>query len=334
MFFSQSFLFFGCCFTGILFVVFFTLFMRSKQQEKIDSACINILFAQAGKAVFYFDISKGKIIPTKSFEIVFGDKVLSALNIYDDFTHVVFHDDTEAYKETVRKICSGNDIRNFKFRIAVDDCNEIWCSLTTMSIHKKYRKPIVIGALENIDRQVREEEQLRFKAERDPLTKLYNKITSEMLVTATLLDRKYKNTVNALLMIDIDNLKQINDMLGHIAGDKIITRLADCIRMVFRESDIQGRVGGDEFIVFMKDITTKANAVKKAQKLCGLYKSVFEQNKIPLEFSCSIGISVYPDDGTTFHALYACADRALYAAKDGGKNQCALYIDDCRAERA
>jgi diguanylate cyclase (GGDEF)-like protein len=331
---TQYFFVVVCCFPAVVSVVFFLLLCRAKQQEKIDSACINILFAQAGKAVFYFDIGKEKIIPTRSFEIVFGKKLLSALNIYEDFSYVVFHDDITAYKKTVQQICAGNNITNFKFRIIVDECNEIWCSLTTTAIHNKHGKPVVIGALENIDSQVREEEQLRFKAERDPLTKLCNKITSEMLVTATLLDRKYKNTINAFLMIDIDNLKQTNDMFGHITGDKIITRLADCIRMVFRESDIQGRVGGDEFVVFMKDVNTKNNALIKAQKMCELYRSILQQDGKRIELSCSIGISIYPDDGTTFCMLYSCADKALYTAKNYGKNQCALYLNDCCAERA
>jgi diguanylate cyclase (GGDEF)-like protein len=314
--------------------VFLILFLRSRQQERIDSACINILFAQAGKAVFYFDASKEKIIPTRSFKIVFGNKILSALNIYEDFSHIVFHEDIEAYKKTIKSILTGNNIRNFKFRIAVDDSSEIWCSLTTTAIHTRYRKPVIIGALENIDNQVREEEQLRFKAERDPLTNLYNKITSEMLITSVLVDRKYKNTVNAFLMIDIDNLKQTNDTMGHIAGDKIITRLADCIRMVFRESDILGRIGGDEFIVFMKDITGKTNAVKKAQKMCELYKTVFVQNNTTVKLSCSIGISIYPDDGQTFDNLYSCADKALYTAKNYGKDQCTLYAAGSCAARA
>lgn len=333
MFFPHYSLFLGCCIPVALSVLFFILFIRSKQKEKIDSVFINILFAQAGKAVFYFDISKEKIIPTKSFEIVFGEKILSALNIYDDFSHIVFSGDMDNYKKTVQSICSGTNITNFKFRIAVDESSVIWCSLTTTAVQTGRSKPLIIGSLENIDRQVREEEQLRFKAERDPLTKLYNKITSEMLITSALLDQKYQDRMNALLMIDIDNLKQINDMLGHLAGDKIITRLADCIRMVFRESDIQGRAGGDEFVVFMKDITTKDNALRKACKMCEAYKTVLKQNNMQIELTCSIGISIVPEDGTTFSALYSSADKALYAAKNNGKNQCSLY-PDCRAERA
>jgi len=323
-----------CCILAVVSGIFIILYVHSAQKEKIDSACINVLFAQAGKAIFYFDTDKKTIIPTKSFGIVFGQKIAAALNVYTDFSQIVFTDDLEAYKRTIQYICDGNNTTDFRFRIAIENSSEIWCSLTTTVIQSKYRKPVIIGSLGNIDKQIREEEQLRFKAERDPLTGLYNKITTEMLITAMLIDRKYKNTVNAFLMIDIDNLKQTNDKLGHITGDKIIERLADCLRMTFRESDVQGRIGGDEFVVFMKDITSKDNAYKKAQKMCELYKAILEENNNKIKLSCSIGIAVYPDDGKNFTALYACADKALYTAKNCGKNQCSFYFPAPCAERA
>jgi diguanylate cyclase (GGDEF)-like protein len=325
---------FLCVILTIILVLFVILYIRSAQKEKIDSACINILFAQAGKAIFYFDAEKQAIIPTKSFAIVFGQKISAALNVYNDFSQIIYSEDAESYRKMIQSVCSGNNITDFRFRIAMDDSKEIWCSLSTTAIESRYGKHIIIGSIGNIDKQIRDEDQLRFKAERDPLTGLYNKVTTEMLITSTLLDRKYKNTVNAFLMIDIDNLKQMNDKLGHIAGDKIISRLADCIRMTFRESDILGRIGGDEFVVFMKDITSKENAYKKAQKLCRLYTTIIEQNNRRIELSCSIGISFYSEHGTTFNALYSCADKAMYTAKDSGKNQCIPYVDDLCAERA
>jgi diguanylate cyclase (GGDEF) domain len=322
--------FFICCtfFLAAVSVLFFFLFIRADQKEKIDTACINVLFAQAGKAIFYFDTEKGKILPTKSFEIVFGQKISAMLNIYDDFSRIVFQEDESSFKNTVQTIRNGSNVTDYRFRITEDGKRTVWCTLTTTIIKGRLHKPIVIGALGNIDREVREEEQLRFKAERDSLTGLYNRITTEMLVSSILLDRKYKNTQNALLIIDIDNLKCVNDTLGHQAGDKVITRIADCIRTTFRESDITGRIGGDEFAVFLKDITKKENAYTKAQKMCGLYQTVIQHNGCSVPVSCSIGIAVYPEHGTTFAALFACADNALYIVKDSGKNHCLLFVPD------
>ena len=147
-----------------------------------------------------------------------------------------------------------------------------------------------------------------------------------MLITSNLIDRKYRNTMNAMLMIDIDNLKQTNDRLGHIAGDKIITRLSNCIRMLFRESDILGRVGGDEFAVFMKDCSSQEQVCEKARKLCELYRTIMSEGNDSVQLSCSIGIAMFPDSGTTFMQLYSNADKALYETKKDGKNSYTVFV--------
>src|SRR5574344_290854 len=317
---------FAAAFFAVMAVFFFVLFISEKQKAKSDSECVNILFAQAGKANFYFDPQKAEILPSDSFELVFGRKISAALHLYNSLAEIIYNEDKNAYQKCIGIIREGKDVSDFRFRIRTESDDPVWCSLSTSALRTKHGKiTTVIGSLGNIDKQVREEELLRFKAERDPLTGLYNKITTEMLITSTLLDRKYKNTINAMLMIDIDNLKQTNDRLGHIAGDKIITRLANCIRMLFRESDILGRVGGDEFAVFMKDCCSQEQVCAKAQKLCELYRTIMGEGNNSVQLSCSIGVAIFPDSGTTFMQLYSNADKALYDAKKNGKNSYALF---------
>lgn len=311
---------------GIISFIFILLFLYEIQKNKISRECIRILFAQAGKALFYFDPKKRKIIPSEGFETVFGSQIAGAFNFYESVSNLIYPEDKVKFDAEVETILSGKDISDFRFRIYTTGISEIWCSLTTLTIKNRRNHPVLhIASLANIDKQVRKEENLRFKSERDSLTSLYNKLTTEMLITSILIDRKYKKTASALFMIDIDNLKYINDTYGHVCGDRIIIRLANCIRMLFRESDILGRVGGDEFIVFMKDCGTTEDICTKAQRLCASYHSSYNFNGTAVSLSCSIGISLFPQHAQNFLDLYEDADKTLYAVKRSGKNKFSLF---------
>ena len=116
-------------------------------------------------------------------------------------------------------------------------------------------------------------------------------------------------------MIDIDNFKVLNDTLGHVTGDDALIYFADEIKNNFRQKDLIGRVGGDEFIVFMPDTDQELAARNKAEQLLSRLK-----NWHRAELSASIGIARYPQDGSTYEDLYESADAAMYQVKQRGKN--------------
>lgn len=111
-----------------------------------------------------------------------------------------------------------------------------------------------------------------------------------------------------------------------MVGDVVLAELANGMRSLMRDSDIVGRIGGDEFTVFMKNISSLKDAEKKAQELLHMFRHLFDKEKSPVRVSCSIGIASYPRDGHTFKELYASADKALYQAKLQGKD-CAFIYD-------
>lgn len=133
-------------------------------------------------------------------------------------------------------------------------------------------------------------------------------------------------------MIDTDNFKQINDTQGHMIGDVVLTEIASGMKKLMRESDVVGRIGGDEFTVFMKDITSAEDAEEKAEELLHLFRHLFESEKSPIKVSCSMGIAIYPKDGASFKEIYASADKALYQAKSKGKNNYVIYNDGTAAD--
>lgn len=164
---------------------------------------------------------------------------------------------------------------------------------------------------------VNTDKQLQEEVRRDPLTKLLNKMETQREVMIYLDERS--SGKHAMLLIDIDNFKGVNDNFGHTFGDTVLTDVANIIRGQFRMNDIVGRVGGDEFLVLMKD-TTLEKAVEKAQRLCNAASKDYTGGGINYHISISVGLALYGEDGNSYSELFEKADHAMYRAKQRGKN--------------
>lgn len=161
----------------------------------------------------------------------------------------------------------------------------------------------------------RAEIEMRNRAEIDALTGALNRGT--FIARATDLLAKEPEAAHAFLMIDLDGFKQVNDTLGHSAGDQALIQLVSTIRSRLRGTDSIGRIGGDEFIVMMRGISNESIAEVKVRQLCaGLRRKLADG----VEITASIGVSMFPGDGRNFDDLYKNADIALYQAKQSGKN--------------
>ena len=170
----------------------------------------------------------------------------------------------------------------------------------------------------DIDEEKREEQKLVTAAKMDKMTMVYNRETTMDTIRKILNEEPEQNHV--LFMIDVDNFKNLNDSRGHQAGDEFLIDLAAEIKGSFRETDVVGRIGGDEFFALMRNVPGDSITLRKAQDLLNTMQEVCEDYK-DLNLSTSIGISMYPEDGTTLDELYAQADGALYEAKRKGKNR-------------
>ncbi len=170
-------------------------------------------------------------------------------------------------------------------------------------------------------------EILKLKAENDLLTGLYNKITSELMIS-DFLKNDGREGRHALLVIDIDNFKNINDEMGHLYGDKALVEVANGISRSLRTTDIKGRIGGDEFIILMKNIHSNDDLNAKANEICHLLHEVTLSEEFLLKFSASIGVSIYPDHAKSYTDLFLKADKAMYHSKEQGKGVYVIYSDD------
>ena len=166
-------------------------------------------------------------------------------------------------------------------------------------------------------------EKLTKLAETDQLTGLYNKITTEKKIKEFM--EEHPDVQSMLFVLDIDNFKKINDTMGHAFGDDVLRTIGQRIKMEFRSSDIIGRAGGDEFIIFLKGLREEQYIIKEAQKVEQFFKDFQVGDYTKYAATASIGCAVFPREGADFETLYKAADQALYQAKQRGKNQLAFY---------
>lgn len=163
---------------------------------------------------------------------------------------------------------------------------------------------------------------LAHAVQRDPLTDVLSRAETEKQIQKYIASRHHGH--GCLFMIDTDDFKEINDTKGHIVGDMVLSEMAKGMKQIMRENDIVGRIGGDEFIIFMKDADGHS-ARKKAHDLIEMFQQLFKNEKNHVSVSCSIGVSIYPNNGYDFKELYSNADKALYQVKKQGKNNYMLY---------
>ena len=178
--------------------------------------------------------------------------------------------------------------------------------------------------IRDIDRQKREELALRYRSERDALTGLYNKRQTEQMIKR-ILQSEAPDTGHAFFMIDLDHLKEVNDTCGHMAGDALLADCAKQLSSIFRRDDIIGRIGGDEFVVFVRNIVSPEFVADKAGQIGAALSQSAEQARMGVVCTCSVGAALYPQDGRSFEQLYQRADIALYEAKRRGRNLFVFY---------
>ena len=190
-------------------------------------------------------------------------------------------------------------------------------------IRKPFRPDVLLRRIANILQTVEQIQGLKKNASTDALTGLLNKASSE-----SELKDVCKASLGALMMIDLDSFKLVNDIHGHAMGDKILISFADILRSAFRPTDVLGRMGGDEFIAFCYGMDDEIGVAHKSEfineRLVESAKNLMgEDMNIPL--GASIGCVFVPTEGNDFSELYKKADKALYTVKQHGKHGYSIY---------
>lgn len=173
------------------------------------------------------------------------------------------------------------------------------------------------------NKEDRVKKALEEKADTDLLTGLNNKLATERKIKEYM--EENPDTQCMMMLFDIDKFKKINDTKGHAFGDEVLKTLGETISGQFRVTDIIGRIGGDEFMIFLKDIPSEEIAKREAQKLIYFFKDFKAGGYVKYSATASIGVAMFPSEANTFEGLYKAADEALYRSKEGGRNQLNFY---------
>lgn len=168
------------------------------------------------------------------------------------------------------------------------------------------------------------QKEMREIASRDGLTQLYNREGTEQRIKEWLHSDRTK-AGGVFMMMDVDYFKQINDTYGHAVGDRALYKVGHLLKSSFRENDIVGRIGGDEFLIFMKGITSEEFAIRRMENLQQYLRELPIEELEEHTLTCSMGAAFMSKDGTTFEELYKHADEALYTTKRNGRDGFSIY---------
>ncbi|MEA5060301.1 MAG: EAL domain-containing protein [Candidatus Pelethousia sp.] len=209
--------------------------------------------------------------------------------------------------------------QEYEYRRLMPDGSESWVATSLHLMPDRWNGDLIcLIYYRDIQARKSMEESLQYRATRDALTGLLNRASGERRIQEFLSSQECKRGIHAFLMIDMDHFKKVNDTYGHQYGDLLLVNVAKAVSRNLRSSDIVTRMGGDEFIVLVKDLREEKRAKDVAQKLALAITVCGRDMNIPFKSVVSIGVALVPRDGMDFDTLYRRADEAMYAAKKNG----------------
>ena len=303
----------------LLIAVMAFAIVKVKGQNKRFS----ILAEISGEYIFEYNINRDSIILSdKCYELLRDvDSIIGDKESETKRTVFLPHSTiNESFINTVACAPSGSEI-TITFRNGSSDVFRITSATDT--------KGNVIGKIENISLEKEERMKLLDKAARDGMTGLLNSESFKTTCSGILNSNEHYGEMGVVVLADIDNFKHINDTCGHITGDNAVRAVAKALSNLCRSTDIVGRVGGDEFCMFLYG-SIKRDIIEKKMKQLSVLVSEDDSELKKLGITLSIGIArtiISRERQVTFLSLYRNADKALYHAKQSGKNRYIYYED-------
>lgn len=261
---------------------------------------------------------------TEEASAIYGVTVEESLNRSQSLaanTSTTHPDDLLEYENVISEAaenCTGYDITIRTFR--KDGELRYIRHIAEPILDENGRLVQTVGTVQDVTDQKHSEEKIAHMARHDPLTGLPNRALIHDRLGIGLKAAKRESRQLAILFLDLDGLKMINDTDGHQAGDHLLINVAERLSNCVREMDTVGRLGGDEFIVVLGGDVSHEHVVLVAEKILTSVSQPYDLRRGQRHISASIGISLYPSDGETPESLIAAADNAMYAVKRSGKN--------------
>ncbi|HEV7237829.1 MAG TPA: PAS domain S-box protein [Thermoanaerobaculia bacterium] len=227
-----------------------------------------------------------------------------------------FYFDDHERERIVQMLREQRQSTNLELRLRRRDGSTVWV-LENVTLRDE---DIMEGTIIDITDRKRAQEQVEYQAYHDSLTGLPNRLLFRDRITVALAHAKRTGRLSAVMFLDLDQFKLVNDTLGHTVGDRLLQAIGARLVTCMRAEDTVARMGGDEFTVLLADIADRRGAALVAQKVLEAVRHPVTIDEHELYVTTSIGISVFPDEGTDAESLLKNADRAMYGAKERGRD--------------
>ena len=283
-----------------------------------------------------WNIQKSEVFYSTRLKEMIGydeDELDSSLRTWANLIHT--DDKKVAFQEIKYAIKNQTSINN-RYRIKHKNGDYIWVLNRGKALYDQNGEAtLVAGFLTDITEEVLAQEEvkkqktiLHHQAHHDSLTGLPNRVLFLDRLKQAIKKAKRSFSKIAVLFIDLDNFKKINDSMGHNVGDEVLVKVTKRLQKHIRKSDTLARLGGDEFIIIIDEIKDEDLVIHLAQKLVNAMVNPFKIHNQEIYLTNSIGISIFPEDGFSADALLKNADAAMYKAKDNGKNTYQFYKEE------
>ncbi len=285
-----------------------------------------LVFERAGDVPFQWSIKNERIVMLGKHAKKFLKNETLVKDEMCELDVAQFHpDDIPVFRKKMHALTAGDGFTEFTIRIANSGRKYVWHRVRAAASYDRDGNVVaVVGVFMDVDDSARNFMSLSDNSERDSLTKLLNKEAARRQIEICI-DTASNSAISAMVIIDLDNFKSVNDNFGHLFGDTLLMRVSAEICNLFRGTDVVARIGGDEFLVYMSNIPHRSLVEKRCGALIETIGKIYEEQLAGVGFACSAGIAFLPEHGNTYTDLFKRADSALYLAKRMGKNRYSVY---------
>ncbi len=281
--------------------------------------------------IWDWDGKDGKLFMSKQGRLIMGiDDDIEPLTI-EKWFGVIAREDIDRFIRSLNQYITEPQDRHFQMECRLKPVNgEIkWIRIRGMAIWDDSGIPVrVAGSITDITEQKRADEKIHKLAFYDSLTGLPNRALLADRFTIAAANARRKGTSIAVFFLDLDNFKSINDAIGHAYGDMLLLKAGEQLRLKLRKSDTLARLGGDEFIMLQTNVKSMDEVYRLAARMLDIFKKPWMIDEREFYVTASIGISVFPNDGSDLQDLMKNADAAMYRAKEAGKNNFQIFTQE------
>jgi diguanylate cyclase (GGDEF)-like protein/PAS domain S-box-containing protein len=300
---------------------------KSEEALKVSQERFELVARATSDAVWDWDLGGNEIWWNEGFQKLFGYNADEVGNGLDSWTSRIHPEDAERVVADIhRHIESGKTNWQDEYRYRRADGSYAFVIDRGYVVHDEDGKPFrMLGSMMDVTERKSLEQQLTHQALHDPLTKIANRALFKNRVDHALSKLARTNSSLAVLFLDLDNFKAINDSLGHAAGDKLLVLVAERLQDCLRSADTAARLGGDEFAVLVEQMLRPDESVMIAERILAVFKQPFTIDGKEIHVATSIGIAASSNESLQSEELLRNADLAMYLAKSQGKGKFVVF---------